>query len=245
MGVQDTVLGLTAGIKRRLPAQELVERNSEGIHVGAAIDSATEDLLGRHVERTADAGAGLGCARRALALGNAEIHHLDDAAPGDHKIGSLEIAMDDAGAMRGSDSAQRLLEDRYGLVCRDWPAPPDQLLEALAVDEFHHCDRCAVVAEIVEEQRNVRVIERALHARFLTEALDEGRVVAGFGAHHFNRDLPVEVQVERLVNDAHRAATDEFQNSIVVYDFADHDRYRGLTCAAAASARSLRLSDCI
>ena len=91
------------------------------------------------------------------------------------------------------------------------PAPPDQLLQALAVDELHDGDRCAVVDEIVEELRDVWVVQRALHARFLTKALDEVRVVARFGAHHFDRDLPVEIQVERLVNDAHRAATKEFQ----------------------------------
>src|SRR5580658_10832782 len=132
--------------------------------------------------------------------------------------------MDDAGAMRGCDPAQRLLEDRYALVCRDRSAPPDQLLQALTVDELHYGDRRAVVDEIVEEQRDVRVIERALHARFLTEALDEVRVVAGLGAHHFDRDQPVEIQVERLVNDTHRAATDELQYAIVVYEVADHGR---------------------
>src|ERR1700733_319568 len=216
MGVQDTVLGLAAGIERRLPAQELVERDPEGVHVGAAIDSATEDLLGRHVQWAADAGAGLGCAHRALPLGNAEIHHLDDVVPGDHQVGRLEIAMDDAGAMRSRDPAQRLFEERDTLVRRDRPPPPDQLLQALAVDELHHGDGCAVVHEVVEQQRDVRVIEGGLQARFLTEALDEVRVVARLGAHHLDRDRPVEIQVERLVNDAHRAATDEFQNAIVV-----------------------------
>src|SRR5277367_3529384 len=99
--------------------------------------------------------------------------------------------MDNAGAMCGSDAAQGLFEDRYALVCRNWPASADQLLEALAVDKLHHCHWCAVVHEVVKQLRDIRVIERALHARFLTEALDEFRVIAGFGAHDFNRNLPV------------------------------------------------------
>ena len=45
-----------------------------------------------------------------------------------------------------------LFNSYYEAVGARWdrPAPPDQLLQALAVDELHHRDGCTVVDEVVE-----------------------------------------------------------------------------------------------
>ena len=59
--------------------EHFVQRHAERVDVGADVDVAVEDLLRRHVECGADLRAGSGEAAGAYNLGDAEVHHFDDA----------------------------------------------------------------------------------------------------------------------------------------------------------------------
>ncbi len=78
-----------------LAGEHLVEHGAEREDVRAMVDAAAGGLLGGKVARGAQHHARLGKAG-ITQLGDAEIHHLDGAAVGDHQVGGLQVAVDDA-----------------------------------------------------------------------------------------------------------------------------------------------------
>ncbi len=97
-----------------LAGNHLQQHHAEGPDVGAPVDGLAAGLLGAHVgggaEQCTDGGhrrgdrRGVGQPRRAARagrvpferLGQAEVEQLDLAVGGEHHVGRLEIAVDDA-----------------------------------------------------------------------------------------------------------------------------------------------------
>ena len=124
------------------------EREDIGLHAGAAGD----ELLRRHVcDGAAARGVGrLGRGRRATACagwvevglvpiepsGQAEVEDLDQAAVGEHDVGGLQVAMEDAEPVRGGEAVGDL--DAGGeRELQAGRALGDHLVERLAGDVLH------------------------------------------------------------------------------------------------------------
>ena len=99
------------------PGDHLVHDRAERVDVAARVGGATGGLLGRHVLGRAHrhAGAGQPALARGLGLGrlrDAEVEHLDDVggavARDQEDVLGLEIAVDDALAVRGGERAADL-----------------------------------------------------------------------------------------------------------------------------------------
>ena len=135
---------------------ELVEDEAEGEDVGLDGGLAGDELLGRHVGDGAAAcgvgGAGDGVGARfaladgaggvelglvgAEAAGEAEVEDLDEAAVGEHDVGGLEVAMEDAEVVRGGEAVGDL--DAGGEdELEAGRAFGDELVEGLAGDVLH------------------------------------------------------------------------------------------------------------
>ena len=66
------------------------------------------------------------------------------------------------------------------------------------------------------------MIEPGSRAGFPAKTLERLRVLRHFIGKEFQGDEAAKFSVLGLVHDAHAAATDFFDNSVVRYDFADH-----------------------
>jgi hypothetical protein len=96
------------------PRQHFIERHSHGINIGSTIDCLASNLFRRHIAESSDGSIGASQSRTILHLGDAEVHHFDDACLVQHQVSGFEIAMDDSLPMRRFDSEEDLLAEVNG-----------------------------------------------------------------------------------------------------------------------------------
>ena len=233
--------------------QELVGDDSGGVEVGARVDVLAERLLGRHVvggpERDAGlgqrvagaAGLGLGVAHQ---LGDAEVEELDDVAllvrgagVDEHDVVGLEIAVDDALAVRVRQRLQHLPHDD------ERARRPDALLGDLAEraprDELHGEEERAVVERAeVDDADDVRVREEARRVRLALEALRDLGDAPETGEQRLHREVLAGGEVRRLVDRAHPASADAADEPVASGDHRADARVGGFGHLRSA-ARSL------
>ena len=183
---------------------QLIKDAAKGEDVGAGIDVTRFDLLRRHVLGRADDGVcaseqrdcrllGRRAWRRSHAggrrrqLGESEVEELD-ALLGDEDIGRLEIAMDDALAVRRVECLADL--DAVGDRLFDRHRPGDRL----ALDELHHQVAAAFVLADIKQRADVRMIERRDRMRLALEALREWTL------QRLDGDVTIEPHVEGAVD---------------------------------------------
>src|SRR5689334_16642846 len=112
-GVKDGVGGIAGKWKRT--AKHLVENDARGPEVGAVIHRLGEDLFGGHVGDGSDDDAGF--RKRTLdvrAAGQTEVYDLDLAVGVDDEVGGLDVAVDDALAVRVLKAGEELDGDLRG-----------------------------------------------------------------------------------------------------------------------------------
>jgi hypothetical protein len=115
--------------------------------------------------------------------GKAEIQELrlrrsgrTRGCPGEHDVPGLQVAMNDAGPMRGVESVSNLGRDGQDLrVGQRSPCDPGG--ERVAVEQFHDQERHAVLVPDVEEGADVRVTERRDGPHLAVEPFAESRIV--------------------------------------------------------------------
>ena len=156
-GADGLELGRVGAVEGVAAGGELVEDEAEGEDVGLDAGLAGDELLGRHVGDGAaargvgGAGDGLGRADFALvdgaagvelglvgaeAAGEAEVEDLDEAAVGEHDVGGLEVAVEDAEVVGGGEAVGGL--DAGGEdELEAGGAFGDELVEGLAGDVLH------------------------------------------------------------------------------------------------------------
>src|SRR5690606_8030646 len=93
--------------------------------------------LGSQVERRARQATARGRARALEHLPRAEVHEDEAAAFLAHDVLGLDVAMDEAGLVHGSEGAAQLLPDERGLASAERALRPQQLLERAAADVLH------------------------------------------------------------------------------------------------------------
>ena len=192
-----------------LPGQHLEQHAAQRVHVGAAVDGVTLDLLGRDVVGRSHPAALTGerLVRRAQPLGQAEVGEVDVrrvAAAGDEDVGGLDVAVDEALRVRGVQGAGHLRDD-----VRD-PTQlhrlrVDDLAQVRARHEAHRQVEDALELTAAMDRHYVRVLERRGQAALGLEASDGGLVLRVLGRDDLQRDLAIEVGVDGLVDDAHAA----------------------------------------
>ena len=150
------------------------------------------------------------CARaaddRPLALGEPEVEQLG-AALGQHDVAGLQVAVDDAGAMRLVERRRDLDRDLQRLVERQ-RALRQPVGQRLAFEVLHDEKRRALLLADVVERADVRMRELAIGAAFAVEPFAELRVGGQRVGEDLDRDGAVEARVARLVHLAHAARAD-------------------------------------
>ncbi len=240
--------------ERELVEQGLVEGRAEAELVGGGADVVGPVVLLRgHVGRgpddvaaagDADVGAGLGGwfgeVVGGLGVAEAEVEDADAAVVADHRVARLEVAVDEAGGVRGGQAAAGL--DEHGDDVE--PAAGALLepgLQGVAADELHGDEHVAVVGADVVDDGDVGVGD-AGHGLGLAEQAGLGShgAAAGAGAQELDGDAAVELGVVGGVDDAHCAVAELLQEGEAADAVAGGEEValgRGPAVAADAGGR--------
>ena len=140
-------------------------------------------------------------------LREAEIEQLR-ARLRQHHVARLQIAVDDARAMRGVERACDVNRDAQRFVHRQtWAFGARRLrkprLERLAVQQFHHEERRALMVADVEQRTDVRMAQRGDDPRLAVEPFAQRGIHRELGGQHFDRDRAIEPHVPRAIHLAH------------------------------------------
>ena len=157
------------------------------------------------------------------ALREPEVHHLDDAVAPDHDVLRLDVAVDDAAAVRRGKRRGDLGADVHEFAHRQRAARGETLAQRHAVHELRRdeVDR-ARLPDLVDRD-DVRMVERRGGARFLLEAAAEIGVVVQRRRQHFQRDVATEHGVGRAVDIAHPARP-EVRDDLIAIDLPADER---------------------
>ena len=107
--VQDCDLG--GSVEWRRPGQGFVQHARKGIDIGARIDLASLDLLGRGVLDRADEAARACGPVGGEVLHNAEVGEIRAIARGNEDVRRLHVAMDESTAVRRVECRANLSDD--------------------------------------------------------------------------------------------------------------------------------------
>ncbi len=205
------------GPREGRPAREqLVQDRPEAVDVGGRAKVLTSRrLLGRHVARRAQDGAGPRPARVGIDdLGQAEVGHLRPIVLVEQHVAGLEVAMNNPAAVGIMHGPRRGLE-----VDRCPPAGQRSqggaLGEAGAADVLHREVRLAIVGADLVQRDDVGVLQLRRGGGLVLEAVQIVRPGQRPADDHFQRDDAAEPQVPRLEHHAHAAAADFFDELII------------------------------
>ena len=125
--------------------------------------------------------------------------------------------------VREAERARDLERELDRLLLRERPAPFDQRLQVLAVDELEDDVLAAVLLAAVDHRDDVRVREPRDGARLTAEALDVLPVVPELVVQDLERDVPLQKPVVRSVDARHPAGSDDLLELVAFRDqLADH-----------------------
>ncbi len=204
-----------AGVERLAPGEHLVPHDTERVDVARAGRRPAEGLLGSEVVRRAEHLTGAGVPGAVDGAGDAEVGELDPALGREQDVGRLDVAVHDAGGVRGGQGQRSLSEDRAGLLRRH-RAAGDELRERLSLDELHHEVGVAAVLAVVVDRRDVGMRQGCGMPCLIPEAVGERRLARGVRAHDLDGDLTAEDGVARLPDVPHPAGRDGFGQGVAV-----------------------------
>ena len=212
--------------------QQVVQDQAEGIDVRAPVDRLRTRLLGRHVRDGADDDPGQGLSRRRIRrasgpgcavprrsrLGvvgrarHAEVHHQALAIGVNHDVGGLEVAMHDAGGVRGHEAGRDASRDLHDARHRQLALAFQDRREFLPFEERHRDVLDAAHVAHVVHPHDVLVRDPAGEQQLLLEpALQHARRV-GIRRHlrpnRLQGDDDLEHLVPGLVDGAHAAGAE-------------------------------------
>ena len=213
-----------------LADEHLVQHDAEGVDVAAGIGRAARDELGSEVGDRAEQhlprrGVGARGAREA------EVADLDTAVFGEQHVLGLDVAVHDAGAVRGREARQHGIHDRDRLGDRQPALLAQQVAQRDAGEVLHDEVGHLAVLALVEHVHDVRIGQARRRARLLDEAALEHRVVGEVAVHDLERDAALESQVGRDVDGGHAATGDAGTNAVPAVDQTADQRVRLLARA--------------
>jgi len=191
-------------------------RNINIANVGrAVIDPIAPGLFRRQVLRGADDLRRLG--HRGLRVadrsGDAEVHHLHVAGPGQHHVAGLDVPVHDAVLVAVVQRPQHPVGDLQGAVREQPPVVPEQVAQGPAVDVLHndvgHRGRADHVLAGVVDRHDARVVERRGGLGLTAEPGLEGLVPGQVVAQGLHRDDAVETDIAGPEHLGHAAAPDD------------------------------------
>ena len=204
------------GLVGHLAGQQLIKDQAHREDVGTLVEILAQGLLRRHVVHGADQGAGLGHAVAFEGAGQAEIHHQHPAGLVAHDVLRLQVAVNDACAVRGFERAAGLLHDLDRFLGSKFSLLLHQAAQVLTLDELHGDELHAVGLAQVVDPDDVLVGDLGGQKQFLLEAVNDGLVAGQIRADDFQRHHAIQFDVARLVDRAHPAFAQDLQDFVTL-----------------------------
>ena len=163
-------------------------------------------LLGRHVARRAvDHRVGLSALTHEKR--EPEVSHPHPPVATHEHVGGLEVAVDEADVVGGGEGPSGV--DKHGDLLPQRPVlGVEPLAQRDALDELHRDEQRPVVLADVVDRHHVGVVELGERTRLLPQGVRLLALERGDGPQQLDRELAVELRVERGVDDPHAAGTD-------------------------------------
>ena len=143
--------------------------------------------------------------------GKAEIRELRTAIAGDEHVGGLDVAMNDPVVVRELEGVTDLRGQLQGLGRRELLVP-DEAVEVRAIHKLHDEVETAAghLAEVVD-RHDTGMVQAREQLRLALEAGDKGLLLrlCQFRGQHLDGHGALQLDLHRLVNGPHAAATDE------------------------------------
>ncbi len=204
----------------RLPGRRhLVEHRAQRKDVAPRVALSALQLLGRHVRhrpqdhprlrhvlrRGRGRSQALHRRDRNENFGQAEVEKLDSRLR-DHRIGRLQVAVDDPLAVRRLERRGDLGSEPQGLIDGEQPSG-EAFCKGLPLEQFHHQVLDAVLVAHVVERADVRVRQLGDGLRLPLEPLPDLGALGETRRQHLDRDRPLEPRVSRFVDLPHPASS--------------------------------------
>ncbi len=211
---------VAVGREGELAGDHFVERDAEGIKIGAIVGGVAFHLFGRHVVERAESRAGHGEAAIAGGARDAEIHQLHRAVGREHHVGGLDVAMDDVLFVGVAESVENLV-DIFDRQRRGNGALMKTGGERDAVDELHNHDELIVERESGAQRGDVWMMEAGEDFDFAEESIGEILLAGEVGQKNFHGLDAVGDRVADLVDFAHASGAENAQNFIIAELLSD------------------------
>src|SRR5258706_2049013 len=164
-----------------MPSESLVENNTQGKDVGAAVDRLLQQDFRRHVSRRSaerpSAVDGRVILRAENLFSHAKIQNLDLPGGRKHDVFRLDIPVEDAAIMGGNKSFSALTRDMQKFL--ELNGPRQALPQRLPFHELHDEKELVLRLQEIVDRSHTRLIAHLRRAlRFLHETAAVQRIVA-------------------------------------------------------------------
>jgi hypothetical protein len=162
-----------------------------------------------------------GRCRRRTHFGQSEIENLRVSAFRNEDVCGLYVTMHYTFGMRSIQGIRDFDRKREKRIHLKRPAG-NAVLECHSLEIFHHDERLAIVLADFVDSADVWMIERRSCSRFPAKSLKGLPVRRYTLGKKLESDEASELGVFRLINNAHPAAAEFLNNSVVGYGRAEH-----------------------
>src|SRR5437867_8472567 len=145
-------------------------------------------------------------------MSDTEIHHDHASRLIDHDVLRFEIAVHHAFSMGGIQRVADLPDNPDNLRSRHFAALDNGAFQIAAINVFHGDELHAVGLANIENPNDISVRHLPRKDQLLLETLENRRSIHQLGLNDLDRDKTVQFAVFRLVDGAHRALAQDFQN---------------------------------
>ncbi len=212
-------LGRVGGVEGQLEVERLVERDAERVLIARFAGGAAAEELGcKVVERAGDAGAARRLETHPCFSRQRQTEVGDDGAAvsSQQHVGGLEVAVDDAGGVRGLKARRRIEETRQHLaprprLCARRAADP--VLEVLPLDQLHGDPQALRRLADVVDADDVGVVDARDRLRFRLQPAGGLAAAAQLALHQLDRHPALELGIVRHVDDAHAALAEQLDDA--------------------------------
>ena len=228
---RDRVVQLGGGrtVERPAPTQRLPCGHAERELIGARVDLAPRDLLGRHVRGGADDHPGHrrrlerhlhASGRRARELGEPEVTDPDATIGADEDVVGLDVTMDEPGGVGGREAFAGRDQRGQDLGPRAITGGQPRA-QGRAGDELHRHEGPAIVIADLEHGHHVRVGELGHRECLAAQPIGRPRAVV-----ELDRDNAIELAIMRQVDGPHPARAEHALDLVAVRDDRPGDQRR-------------------
>ena len=180
---------------RMLPSQQFIEHHAERKNIRSRTEGFMRDVFGRHIGRCSHQITRF----RALVVDaprHSKVHHPRNAVGAEQDIRRLDVAMNDALAVRITNGIQNLHGQRDAAHWRDRSLFFQHLGQSWAIDKLEHQIRLPVLLASIEQGDDIRVLQTTNRTRLGQEALHtRGRCGRCGKLQGFNSNFPIQMRV--------------------------------------------------